>query len=155
MPYQLLKPTIRRFAFDKVHIASARERSLLADLNGLDTDVFKAALLPDQKDNRHHNNVIRTVATLSAVDHSDLKRFGALEDDTCPFCGTDASSTHHCIWKCSHPELIQARNDTDDPMQKLLVEHVDILPTSLQLGIPSKLALLPCGPWWSNDTIQS
>eukprot|EP00973_Karenia_brevis_P050051 6947165-Karenia_brevis.AAC.1 len=135
-------------------MATARERTLLHDLPTVDIDVFRAALLPDEPDNKHHNNIINMISTLSAVDKGSLHRFRAVDNDICPFCHLVASSVHHCIWKCSHPALKQARDNITDDMERLIIDHVDCLPTPLLYGLPPKLALLPCGPWWDNAVIS-
>eukprot|EP00973_Karenia_brevis_P072022 10006280-Karenia_brevis.AAC.1 len=150
MPIQLLSSTLREFAFDMVHLASSRERTLLNELPSIDHEVFKAALLPAKEEHRHRNNVVRMVATLSAVDESLLHRFNAADSDLCSFCHACPSSVHHCIWHCSHPALVEARADTSDSMETTLLQHVDCLPTPLLYGLPPKMSLLPCGPWWSN-----
>eukprot|EP00973_Karenia_brevis_P057502 7997253-Karenia_brevis.AAC.1 len=59
MPIQLLKPAIREFSFDMIHIASARTRTLLKDALAVDMLTYKRALLSDdQPEARHHNNSI-------------------------------------------------------------------------------------------------
>eukprot|EP00973_Karenia_brevis_P076042 10562658-Karenia_brevis.AAC.1 len=93
------------------------------------------------------------VATLSAVDQGALHRFNAVGDNVCIFCRSCPSSVHHCIWHCSHPELVDARRNTTDDLEVNLLQYLDCLPLPLLYGLPPKMALLPCGPWWSNEPI--
>eukprot|EP00973_Karenia_brevis_P051274 7122547-Karenia_brevis.AAC.1 len=155
MPMQLLKPSLRELAFNRVHLATSRERTVLHTLPTVDVEVFRAALLSDVPESQHHNNVIHMVSTLSAVDQSLLHRFDATDDDTCTFCHRCKSSIHHCLWYCDHPVLEEARRNTSEDRELTLLDHVDCLPLPLLYGIPPKLSLQPCGPWWDNQPITA
>eukprot|EP00973_Karenia_brevis_P090901 12404904-Karenia_brevis.AAC.1 len=154
MPIQLLNPAISEYAFDRVHLASSRERTILHDLPNLDVHTYRAAMLPATEDNQHRNNVINSVATLSIVDQSALHRFNGSDSDVCTFCHQCKSSVHHYIWKCPHPDLVAARERIEDPLERDLLAHIDIIPTPLLYGLPPKMTLLPCGPWWANAPIS-
>ena len=69
------------FAFDQVHLASSRQRTILHDLPTVDPDAYKRAMRVDGTDTFRRSNVIHSVATLSAVDQSALQRFRAVDSD--------------------------------------------------------------------------
>eukprot|EP00973_Karenia_brevis_P077853 10818703-Karenia_brevis.AAC.1 len=152
MPFQLLKPALLDMAFDAVHRVVSETRSVLHDLPTLDVGVFQAAL---HSDDMYHNNVIHMVSTLSAVDQSALHRFNVADSDVCIFCKSCPSSVHHVLWHCTHPTLVQARHDTSHDAQTYLLEQLSCVPLPLLYGLPPKLALLPCSPWWTNEGCSS
>ena len=98
MPYQLLKPSILDFAFDRVHFAAAGNRTVLKAWPTFDHGTYHRALAGKEGDDKQHqHNVIRTISTLSGVDAILLHRFGIKENDLCPFCKDCPDSMHHLI----------------------------------------------------------
>ena len=150
-PFQLLKPTMLRFAFDAVHRSLAHTRTVLKNAPKIDVDIFKQALSGRED---HFQNVVRCISTLSNVEQAMQCRIGEVTSDLCAYCKSCPSSTHHIIWECSHIKLVEARNNLTDPTQALLLTHAAHLPLHLLYGIPPPLALLPSSPWWTNESNQ-
>ena len=50
MPFQLLHSSICEFAFDQVHLASARQRTIKHDVPTVDVDTYHRAMLVDADD---------------------------------------------------------------------------------------------------------
>ena len=121
----------------------------------VDLDAFRRAMLGNTRDNAHRNNVVHAVATLSAVDQGALHRFRAVDSDLCVFCGQCLSSLDHCIWECSHPQLVQARLEVEHPDGNHIIDHHRPLAKAMLYGIPPKMALRPKGPWWNNTPISA
>ena len=81
IPYQLFNSTVCDFAFDRVHMASARQRTVLRDAPAIDPIVFQRAIRKDVPDLHKRTNIVHAVATLGAVDQAALCRFGAVNTD--------------------------------------------------------------------------
>ena len=77
----------------------------------------------DSTDTARRSNVVHAVAMLSAVDQSALQRFRAVDSDLRIFCGKCPSSVHHCIWECSHPQLVKARFEVGHQDDKHTLDH--------------------------------
>ena len=75
IPYQLFNTTVCDFAFDRVHIATARQRTVLHDAPAVDPNIFQQAINKDVPDLHKRTNIVHAVATLSAVDQAALCRF--------------------------------------------------------------------------------
>ena len=153
MPFQLLRSTICEFAFDQVHFASSKQRTLLHTVPRVDTDTYHRAMRVDVEDKHRRTNLVHAVSTLSAVDQSALQRFGATDNDLCIFCGACKWSVHHCIFECGHPQLAKARSELQHPDEQHILDHYQLLPIAMLYGIPPKMALQPKGVWWSNEPL--
>ena len=129
--FPLLNSTVCEFAFDQVHIATARQRSVLQQAPAVDPDIFRKAIHTDHNDAVKRTRIVHAVATLSAVDQSSLCRLGAVDSDLCPSCAQCKSSVHHCIWECSHPQLVEARMAVDDENEKTYPVTLTSHPTCL------------------------
>eukprot|EP00973_Karenia_brevis_P019523 2678436-Karenia_brevis.AAC.1 len=54
----------------------------------------------------------------------------------------------HIIWKCGHPSLKQARNNNNTPQQQHILDHINIIPNYILLGIPQSMSSQFTQPWW-------
>ena len=154
MPIQLLKPSVRDFTFDRLHLSYHKCRSVLQHYTTVDRSVFKTALLP-QSDAQHRHNIIHSVSTLSAVDQAALQRFHKHESNICIFCHKCVSSPHHIYWECDHPKLAEARGQSEHPMEECLIQYHSHLPLQLLYGIPPKMQIQPGSVFWDNDTLDA
>ena len=137
-PFQLLKPSFGRYAFQALHSYYATRRTLLRQATDVDPDIYHVATKDlEIKD----ANCIRCVSTLSAVEQSLKCRIEGLADDTCIFCKQCKSSLVHIYWHCTHPALVQARQALTDPKQQFLLNQLHVLPDHILLGIPTSLSL--------------
>ena len=149
LPFQLLRPIIAAFAFDRVFLAHVKNRTVLRGLSGIDIQVFRKTLrVPDGVDGAHYKWVLQTVAILASVDNVAFCRFRATDDDTCRFCGNSVSSVHHILFHCIYPRLVEARHGTTDDNQKTILRHLDVMPLPLLYGIQPKMRVMPSTPWW-------
>eukprot|EP00973_Karenia_brevis_P007372 996976-Karenia_brevis.AAC.1 len=147
IPFQAFKPTILDFSFSVVHRVHSATRTVLAGSPTLDVRIFQDAI---KGEDEHHVNVVRAIASLGTVDQSLLVRFGAHTSSICPFCHAATSSISHLLWFCQHPKLVEARCNFSHEDQRLVLDNVGLLPANLLYGIPDKMTLMPCTPWWTD-----
>ena len=133
-PYQLVKPSIGRFAFQALQAYYATRRTMLHQATDVDPEIYHAAT---KNLEFKEANTIRCIITLSAVEQSIKCKIEGLEDDRCIFCKQCKSSLVHIYWHCQHPTLVQARQALTDPKQQLLRDQVHVLPDHILLGIPT------------------
>ena len=148
-PYQLVKPSMARFAIDALQTRYATRRSMLHRATDVDLDIYHAAtkeLAPKEA------NYARCVSTLSAIDQAIKCRLRH-DDDKCISCKTCKFSLVHIYWHCQHPALVQARQAHTDPKQQFLVDQASAMPNHILIGIPSALTLSPATPWWTDQHV--
>lgn len=112
-----------------------------------DTGVFNKAI---QGVGEHHTNMIRASASLGIVDQARLTTFGVHDDQLCSFCHACNSSVPHFLWNCTHPDLVSARNNFVHKDEGVVLANFELLPLQIQYGIPTRLTLMPCSPWWTD-----
>eukprot|EP00973_Karenia_brevis_P010322 1398340-Karenia_brevis.AAC.1 len=150
MPSQHFKPFLTRFAFDAVHASYHSTRTVLQDLPSFDPHIMLDAL---PRDDLHFVNVVKSIASLSSVDQSTLRKFNDSITDTCVFCQRCPSSMHHICWECTHPSLVEARRPLT-PQQQHVLDGIDGTPLAMRYGLTPPLSILPSTPWWTNDNEQ-
>eukprot|EP00973_Karenia_brevis_P039068 5395552-Karenia_brevis.AAC.1 len=125
MPFQIFKSVIPKFAFDAVHFVVSKSRTYIHDLPKFDPVVFKKAL---PSNDPQIVNALKSVASCSTVDQSLLHRFDNTQTNMCVFCNQCVSSTQHIIWHCTHPALVQARQQLSDPSQQFVLDLIPHMP---------------------------
>eukprot|EP00973_Karenia_brevis_P071163 9887439-Karenia_brevis.AAC.1 len=58
---------------------------------------------------------------------------------------------HHILWECDHHALVEARKATNTKQQHV-IDGIDCVPLAMKYGLTPPLSLLPCSPWWTNDS---
>ena len=75
MPIQLLKPAVRDFTFDRLHLSYHKCRSVLQHNATVDRSVFKNALLPQSEGEKHgvlsHTHDDHFTSWMKAYQHLD------------------------------------------------------------------------------------
>ena len=81
-PYQLVKRTIARFAFNALHTHYTTTRTMLAQAKEIDPDIYHSAI---SELGAKEANYIRSIATLSVVGKAIKCRIEGAQDDRCIF----------------------------------------------------------------------
>eukprot|EP00973_Karenia_brevis_P088194 12229058-Karenia_brevis.AAC.1 len=150
-PYQLLKPTIFRFAVHARNKFAISQRSALKHATQIDEIVFHKAMA--RNDDVSHNRIVRYLATLGAVHKGTCQKYVDDDQDAiCPFCNEEVASHAHYMWTCKHPTLAEARNDSTPELIQHMLENLHAFPTFLLYGIPQALNASFTHSWWHTES---